>query len=166
MHEKLKQILKNLDVIIAAALFAVTLAVVVVNVFTRYILNYTFIWGQEVATSCFVYTVFLGAAWGLRTHQHVGVDLLVEKLPTGTRRVVHLITDLIILVLNCYITYLSVQFTYSSRIKTMPIMKISSVWLNSALILGFGLMAVYSLVNCIQDVKEMAHPERKGVQNE
>ncbi len=166
MRDKFKQILKNLDAVAAAALFAVTMAIVIINVFTRYFANYIIPWGEEMATSCFVYTVFLGAAWGLRTHQHVGVDLLVDKLPAGIRRVVHLITDLIILVLNCYITYLSVQFTYSSRIKTMPIMKISSVWLNSALILGFGLMAVYSLVNCVQDVKEIAHPERKGVQNE
>ncbi len=165
LNGKVKQILKNLDVVVAGTLFAITMVIVVINVFTRYFANYIIPWGEEMATSCFVYTVFLGAAWGLRTHQHVGVDLLVEKLPAGARRVVHLITDLIILLLNCYITYLSVQFTWSSRIKTMPIMKISSVWLNSALILGFGLMAIYSLINCVNDVKGIAHPEGKEVQS-
>ena len=161
LNERLKHIVKNLDAYAAGFLFAITMVIVIVNVFTRYLVNYIIPWGEEVATSCFVYTVFLGAAWGLRTRQHVGVDLLVEKLPPTARRIVHLLTDIIILVLNSYITYLSVQYTYSSRIKTMPILKISSVWLNSALILGFGLMAIYALVNCIHDVKDILRPADK-----
>ena len=51
------------------------------NVVTRYVFNFVLAWSEELATSCFVYTVFIGAAWCLRTRQHVGVDLLVERLP-------------------------------------------------------------------------------------
>ena len=153
MKDKLLHIVKNLDAYFAGAMFAVTLTIVIINVFTRKLFNYIIPWGEEVATSCFVYTVFIGAAWCLRTHQHAGVDLLVDKLPVAARRVVHLLTDLIILVLNCYITYLSVQFVYSSRIKTMPILKISSVPLNLSLTFGFGLMAIYSLVQCVEEIR-------------
>ena len=76
----------------------------------RYFVGHVISWGEEVATTCFVYTVFVGAAWCLRTHQHMGVDLLVDKLKIGARRVVHLITDIIVFVLNSYVTYLSVLF--------------------------------------------------------
>ena len=141
-------------------MFAITLVVVVVNVFTRKFANYIIPWGEEVATTCFVYTTFVGAAWCLRTHQHVGVDLLVDKLPAGARKIVHILTDLIILVTNGYITWLSYQFVVSSSVKTMPILKISSVWLNSALILGFGLMTIYSLANLIRTIREPADRKR------
>lgn len=157
MKERIKDILKNLDAYFAGLMFVITLVIVTVNVFMRYFAGHIIPWGEEVATSCFVYTVFIGAAWGLRTHQHLGVDLLVDKLPLKARRVVHLITDIIVFLLNSYVTYLSVQFTISSKIKTMPILKISSVWLNSALIIGFGLMAIYSLANCVGDVKLIVH---------
>lgn len=156
----MKKILKNLDAYFAGFMFAITLTVVVVNVFTRYFANYIIPWGEEVATTCFVYTTFVGAAWCLRTHQHVGVDLLVDKLPTGARKIVHILTDLIILVTNGYITWLSYQFVVSSSVKTMPILKISSVWLNSALILGFGLMTIYSLMNLIRTIREPADTKR------
>ena len=43
----------------------------------------------------------------------------------------------------------------SSKAKTMPIMKISVNYLYAALLIGFGLMAIYSLVHCIEDVKKM-----------
>ena len=156
----MKKILKNLDAYFAGFMFAITLVVVVVNVFTRKFANYIIPWGEEVATTCFVYTTFVGAAWCLRTHQHVGVDLLVDKLPAGARKIVHILTDLIILVTNGYITWLSYQFVVSSSVKTMPILKISSVWLNSALILGFGLMTIYSLMNLIRTIREPADRKR------
>ena len=156
----MKKILKNLDAYFAGFMFAITLTVVVVNVFTRYFANYIIPWGEEVATTCFVYTTFVGAAWCLRTHQHVGVDLLVDKLPAGARKIVHILTDLIILVTNGYITWLSYQFVVSSSVKTMPILKISSVWLNSALILGFGLMTIYSLMNLVKTIREPADTKR------
>ena len=155
MKERGKHILKNLDAYIAGTLFAVTMVLVIMNVFTRYIFNFVIAWSEELATSCFVYTVFIGAAWCLRTRQHVGVDLLVDKLHGAARKIVHLITDIIILVLNSYITYLAVLFMRSSKAKTMPIMKISVNYLYAALLIGFGLMAIYSLVHCIEDVKKM-----------
>lgn len=166
MKEKLKEILKNLDAYFAGFMFAITLVIVVVNVFMRYFVGHVISWGEEVATSCFVYTVYVGAAWCLRTRQHMGVDLLVDKLPPLPRKLVHLLTDLIVLALNCYVTMLSYQFTVSSKIKTMPVLKISSVWLNAALIVGFGLMAVYSLVNCIKDVRAITAGDDAAVKGE
>ena len=63
----------------------VTILLVIVNVITRKLFNYIIIWSEEIATSCFVYSVFIGAAYAYRKHQHVGVDLLVERLPAGAR---------------------------------------------------------------------------------
>ena len=164
MKERGKHILKNLDAYLAGTLFAVTMTLVIMNVFTRYIFNFVIAWSEEVATSCFVYTVFIGAAWCLRTRQHVGVDLLVDRLPGKAREIVHLLTDIVIFALNAYITYLAVLFMRSSKAKTMPIMKISVNYLYAALLIGFGLMAVYSLAHCIEDVVKMARPKGEEVQ--
>lgn len=162
VKERFKHILKNLDAYFAGFMFAITLVLVVVNVFTRYFLNYIIPWGEEIATSCFVYTTFIGGAWCLRTRQLVGVDMLVEKLPYKAARIVNVLTDAIILFLNGYLTSLSYTYTYRGRIKTMPITKISSVYLNSAMIIGFGLMTIYSVYNLIHSIKAVNKtPEKK-----
>ncbi len=155
MKGRILRVLKNLDAYFAGFLFAITIVIVVINVFMRYFVGHVLPWGEEVATSCFVYTTFVGAAWCLRTHRHVGVDLVVDHMPHLLRNGIRILTDLIILVLNCYITWLSVQFIISSSVKTMPILKISSAYLNASLTIGFGLMAVYSLINLFQDVRQM-----------
>ena len=115
----------------------VTILLVIVNVITRKLFNYIIIWSEEIATSCFVYSVFIGAAYAYRKHQHVGVDLLVERLPAGARRVVHLITNALLVIINGYITVLSVQFIQSSWIKRMPITKLPSSAVSTALVIGF-----------------------------
>ena len=124
----------------------VTILLVIVNVITRKLFNYIIIWSEEIATSSFVYSVFIGA-------QHVGVDLLVERLPAGARRVVHLITNALLVIINGYITVLSVQFIQSSWIKRMPITKLPSSVVSTALVIGFGLMTIYSLVFFVKDLK-------------
>ena len=58
----LKKVLKNLDAYIAGAMMIVTIVLVIVNVITRKLFNYIIVWSEEVATSCFVYSVFIGAA--------------------------------------------------------------------------------------------------------
>ena len=131
----------------------VTILLVIVNVITRKLFNYIIIWSEEIATSCFVYSVFIGAAYAYRKHQHVGVDLLVERLPAGARRVVHLITNALLVIINGYITVLSVQFIQSSWIKRMPITKLPSSVVSTALVIGFGLMTIYSLVFFVKDLK-------------
>ncbi len=161
MKEKLTLALKNLDAVIASGLFLVTMTVVIVNVFMRYLFNAPLYWGEEVATSCFVYTVFIGAAWCLRTNQHVGVDLLVKLLPAGVQKWLKVITDACIVLVNAYITYLSVLYINSAKVQTMPILKISSVYLNSALFIGFGLMTIYAVVNLVKNFKGMKE-EKEG----
>ncbi len=97
--------------------------------------------------------MFIGAAYAYRKHQHVGVDLLVERLPAGARRVVHLITNALLVIINGYITVLSVQFIQSSWIKRMPITKLPSSVVSTALVIGFGLMTIYSLVFFVKDLR-------------
>ena len=129
----------------------VTILLVIVNVITRKLFNYIIIWSEEIATSCFVYSVFIGAAYAYRKHQHVGVDLLVERLPAGARRVVP--TNALLVIINGYITVLSVQFIQSSWIKRMPITKLPSSAVSTALVIGFGLMTIYSLVFFVKDLR-------------
>lgn len=149
----MKNALKNFDGVIAGAMMIVTILLVIVNVITRKLFNYIIIWSEEIATSCFVYSVFIGAAYAYRKHQHVGVDLLVERLPAGARRGVHLITNALLVIINGYITVLSVQFIQSSWIKRMPITKLPSSAVSTALIIGFGLMTIYSLVFFVKDLR-------------
>jgi TRAP-type transport system small permease protein len=52
-----------------------------VQVFSRYALNTSIFWAEEVGRMCLVWITFLGATAAYRRHQHVGVDLFVRRMP-------------------------------------------------------------------------------------
>jgi len=67
------------------AIIALALAVMVVLVFGNVVLRYGFNSGltvsEEVSRWLFIWMTFLGAVVALREHGHLGVDMVVQKLP-------------------------------------------------------------------------------------
>ena len=76
----LKLILTNLDAIITAVTLSICVVLVNANVIMRYFFNSPIRWAEEVVTSLFVWTVFIGSAYAYRKHSHLGVDILVTPL--------------------------------------------------------------------------------------
>ena len=66
-------------------LIALCLAVMVVLVFGNVVLRYAFNLGitvsEELSRWLFVWMTFLGAIIAMREHGHLGVDMLVSRLP-------------------------------------------------------------------------------------
>lgn len=81
---------------IAGYLSAVALVlaalVMVYGVALRYFFGRPTVWQTEVSVYLLVFVTFVGAAYGLKHHAHVGVDLLVDRLPTRPQLVLRLVT--------------------------------------------------------------------------
>ncbi len=71
---------------IAAACLLASFALIGWAVLMRYAFNAAPVWVDEVVGFALVAIVLLGAAQTLRRDEHIGVDLLVTKLPTAGRR--------------------------------------------------------------------------------
>ena len=163
MNKTVKFLLSHIEEILASIFIIITTVLVLVNVFMRYFLKTGLYWSEEVATSCFVWSVFMGAAAGYRRGQHIGVDILVEKLPAALRNLVRVLVQIVLLATNAYIFYLSVVFVKLSYIKPTAVLGVSSAWVSSALIVGFGLTTIYSVVHLIQCVRGIiAGPKAEG----
>jgi len=71
---------------VAAAALLVSLALIGWAVIMRYVFNAAPVWVDEVVGFALVAVVMLAAANALRRGEHIGVDLLVERLPESGRR--------------------------------------------------------------------------------
>jgi TRAP-type C4-dicarboxylate transport system permease small subunit len=81
----------------ALALVAAT-AAVVHGVLSRYLFGNPTVWQTEVSIYLLIFVTFVGAAYGLKNQAHVGVDLLVERLPDRSRLVIRVVTAALALV--------------------------------------------------------------------
>jgi TRAP-type transport system small permease protein len=75
-----------LEAWVALALFWALAGVVFTQFITRYVLNDSASWTEEIARYLLIGTVFVGAAIGVAKNNHIQVDLLYRYLPAGPSR--------------------------------------------------------------------------------
>ncbi|MGA1318426.1 MAG: TRAP transporter small permease [Rubrivivax sp.] len=63
--------------------------------FTRYVLNDSAAWTEEIARYLLIATVFVGMGIGVRKHNHIRVDFFFRFLPRAMTRPVALLTDVL-----------------------------------------------------------------------
>lgn len=63
--------------------------------FTRYVLNDSAAWTEEIARYLLIATVFVGAAVGVTRNNHVQVDVLYRILPAKAGRVLSTLVDVL-----------------------------------------------------------------------
>ena len=92
-----------------ALFWAMTLSVFL-QFFTRYVLNDSLAWTEEIATYCNVAIVFLGSAMCVRLNRHIQVDFLYRYLPRAPARGLATLIDLIRIVFFGYAAWLVWKF--------------------------------------------------------
>lgn len=145
MRQIIKKLLQEFEVTLSAAFLSVTVLVVIVNVTLRYLFNGGLYWAEEVSTSAFIWSVFIGAAAAYRYKMHIGIDLITKLFPERARELVSIVINLLMMVINGYVCYLSVLLIQANKLKRTPVLDIPSVYVNLAITVGFGLMTIHSV---------------------
>jgi TRAP-type C4-dicarboxylate transport system permease small subunit len=154
MSPTLKKVLSNFELILASTCIIITTSLVMLNVILRYFFKTGLYWSEEVATACFVWSVFIGAAAGYKHKAHVGVDMLVNLCPPTLKKIIIIVVDLILLLINGYITYIAVIYLSLSYKKPTPVLGISTAYISSSILVSFALMTIYAVYFLIQDIRK------------
>ncbi|MGI9452096.1 MAG: TRAP transporter small permease [Geminicoccaceae bacterium] len=62
------------------------------NVIARYVFNSNILWALETTVFLFAWLVLLGASYCVKTQSHLGVDVIINMLSPGARRVLAIIS--------------------------------------------------------------------------
>lgn len=166
-----RSIFSNFDAIICGTTLTICVILVNVNVFFRYFLGNPINWTDEVVTSLFVWTVFMGSAYAHRRHAHLGVDIVVNLFHGKSRELVGLIVSLLEIAILLLLTYISgqyvlnlifkqgVMFKYAGgafvrgtvKLTLTDTLRIPKWYTGVAVPLGFGLSFVYSIYFLLRD---------------
>lgn len=149
------KILDNLEEIISSIFILITTILVLINIVTRYFFRTGIYWSEEVATGCFVWAVFIGAAAAYKKGQHIGIDVIVKHLDGRTKDTVKLFIDLLLLVLMTYMSYLSIKYVMTTYTKPTPVLDISSAYVSTSIPIGFSLMVIRTLEFIKNDIKRL-----------
>jgi len=124
----------------AFAIFWVLALVIFYQFFTRYALNDSASWTEEIARYLLIATAFVGAAINVRKNNHIQVDFFYRLLPHAVNRVMSTFVDIAraaFLAYCIWLTYSLMQKIGSSR---MAIIDLPMGIVYGFVLAGFALM--------------------------
>lgn len=132
-------------------LFWLMCLAVFLQFFTRYVLNNSFAWTEEIATNFLVAIVFIGAAMCVRLGRHIQVDFLFRYLPAGVARTLATLIDVIRTLFFAYAAWLVWRFMTLIEGETMTTINLPKNLVYGAVCLGFVLMFLRSVQVAVQN---------------
>lgn len=124
-------------------MMAVMATLVFINVVSRYALNVSIIWAEEVSQYLMIWIAYLGAGLALREGRHVAVEMLQDRLPAASGRRVRMAVGGLLLVFLGVVTVLGFQFAVFVWNQETPVLNISLGIPSLAIPLGALLFAVH-----------------------
>jgi TRAP-type C4-dicarboxylate transport system permease small subunit len=80
-------------------------AVVLLQVFNRYVVNHVFGWEEETARYLMVWSSFLAAAYALREGEQLGMEFVVSRLPVLGQRLLRTVCHLLVMAFLGVVAY-------------------------------------------------------------
>ncbi|SNS97404.1 TRAP-type C4-dicarboxylate transport system, small permease component [Anaerovirgula multivorans] len=154
MNNYLKRFGKDFELYVGSFFLSITSVIVIMNVFTRYFLKFTYHWAEEVAVGAFVWTIFLGFANAYKTKNLIGVEVLMKVLPEKGRNVVEFLTSIVVIILSSLMFYFSYKYVVGST-KITAALEISYTYIYISIIISFALITLYSIYFSIQSFKKI-----------
>ncbi|OGO98635.1 MAG: ABC transporter permease [Curvibacter sp. RIFCSPHIGHO2_12_FULL_63_18] len=119
--------------------------------FSRYVLNDSYAWTEELAVYCLMPVVFIGASMCVRRVRHVQVNLVYRYLPVSAGRVLSTAVDLAAITFYSYGAWLVARYALAVDNEPMTTInwnKSHVYWLAFA---GFALMALRAVQVAVEN---------------
>ena len=130
---------------IAFFFFWVLAVTIFYQFFTRYALNNSASWTEEIARYLLIGVVFVGASIGVAKNNHIQVDLLYRYLGRGVSRVLAIVVDIVRIAFLGAMSFFTVQMMQKMGSYQMTIVDLPMNIVYSVVLFGFAAMTLRSV---------------------
>jgi TRAP-type C4-dicarboxylate transport system permease small subunit len=114
-------------------------------IMTRYVLNDSYAWTEEIATNCLIGVVFLGSVMCVRLSRHIQVDVLYHYLPQPFARVLAIFVDIVRIAFFAYACWLMWRYVAIVAHERMVTVNLPRSIVFYSVMAGFVLMFLRSI---------------------
>jgi len=125
---------------VSFVIFWVLGAVVFAQFFSRYVLNDSIAWTEEIARYLLIAVAFAGAPIAVRKNTHIHVEFFYRFINRRLGRFLSVLVDLIRIVFFAYGSWTSWKILKLMKMQYMVALNISMAWIYGLVFAGFLLM--------------------------
>jgi len=142
----------------AFALFWALALVVFLQFFTRYVLNDSLAWTEEIARYLLMTVAFVGSGMAVRKVTHIHIEFLYVYMPRSVARAASIMVDLIRIGFFAYATYLSWFVTEIMLNQRMVVIDVPMAWVYAPCMIGLAVMTLRSIQVALRHWREGSSP--------
>lgn len=139
---------------IAFAVFWAMGAIVFLQFFTRYVLNDSLAWTEEIARYALIWITFIGAAVVARKNLHISVEVLLHYLPAVPARLLLALVDIIKLLFIGLLAYFSLTIVERMQWQRMVIIDLPMSIVYGGVALGCFLMLMRQAIIFFRNARD------------
>lgn len=124
-------------------LTAAIFAIILVTVFSRYVLNFVLSWSEEVPRYLLVWISLIGAALAIEHQAHIGFDYLFNKLPERSREASRILLNLGVGSLGAIMLVYGIDFVGQFGGDWMESIPFTNVWFYTAMPVSGALIVLF-----------------------
>src|SRR5882672_2740488 len=121
---------------LAAAIFGLIVCIALIQVFCRYVINYSLSWSEEAQIFGHIWIVFLGIPIAYRRGAHLYIETFCDKLPPGPRSVFNLVLELTWLAFALSLMVLGWLVARVAHLQESPGLEVPMSYPYSGMVLG------------------------------
>jgi len=139
--------------VVAMILLAILCAVTFLGVLDRYLLQTGIGWTEELARFLLIWASLVSAAVVVYRGAHFCVAVLVDLLPTGPRRAISILMNLLAIGVLAVVFVQGVRVADIMRIQTSPAMDLPMNWIYLSLPVATGVMILFLVAQTLEMVR-------------
>lgn len=157
--------LSRVIVALTAVMMATLMAVMLAQVFFRYVLNSSLQWSEDVAIWLLIWIVFLGGVAVMRDWAHVYLPMAIRSVPLQYRGFCVLAAQTITAAILVFLVVIGIDVVLHGFHRQAPMLGISTRWLKLAIPVGAGLMLVMLVVRMFDAVRALRQGNHEAFRN-
>lgn len=142
---------------IVAAMGITMTCIVVAQVFSRYVLNASLFWSEEMARYLLVWLTFLGASCAYYRRVHPGIDIITMRLKGTLKKTCRIAVHLVSLGFFVVMIYQGSAFAHFIRSQISPALAIPKWIIFSVIPLSGIFFLLHCLVFLVAEIAENDH---------
>lgn len=157
MRSVIRSLDRNAERYLMLTAYVFCCSVIIQDVARRFLLNYSSAWSQETAQYAFIYLGWIGAAYAVKERAHIRFDVLQHMLPARMHGYVYAAGEIATIVF----AVVALRFSWHTIGTlwefggTTPVLRVSKIWAEAAVPIGFTLIVLRSLQALLRDVADI-----------
>lgn len=151
----------NLERFAIITFYIYIIFIVVIEVFRRYVLNSSSLWGSQTAMYVFIYMSWIGMSWAAYKRVHIRMNILYEFVNDRKRTYLYIFSDLTMIlfgVLTAWYVYESV-LTSLEFSRKISVMDVNQAIFEVAIVIGMILFVIRTIQRLYGDVQALRRNE-------